>query len=57
MFIFRSLFLDFQSYYAFRNRYAVMKSMHVRGKTIQVVHAFQNLAELSENYKIFLTEF
>jgi len=45
--------LDFQSYYAFRNRYAVMKSMHVRGKTIQVVHAFQNLAELSESLKCF----
>jgi len=45
--------LDFQSYYAFRNRYAVMKSMHVRGKTIQVVHAFQNLAELSESLQNF----
>jgi len=40
--------LDHASYYSFRNRYAVMKSMHVRGRTIQVVHAFQNLAELSE---------
>ena len=45
--------LDFQSYYAFRNRYAVMKSMHVRGRTIQVVHAFQNLAELSEKLQGF----
>ena len=37
--------LDHASYYSFRNRYAVMKSMHVRGRTIQVVHAnFQNLA-------------
>jgi len=45
--------LNFQSYYAFRNRYAVMKSMHVRGKTIQVVHAFQNLAELSESLQNF----
>ena len=40
--------LDHASYYSFRNRYAVMKSMHVRGRTIQVVHAFQNLAELSD---------
>jgi len=45
--------LDFQSYYAFRNRYAVMKSMHVRGRSIQVVHAFQNLAELSEKLQGF----
>jgi len=45
--------LDFQSYYAFRNRYAVMKSMHVRGRTIQVVHAFQNLAELSDKLQGF----
>ena len=45
--------LDFQSYYAFRNRYAVMKSMHVRGRTIQAVHAFQNLAELSDKLQGF----
>jgi len=45
--------LDHASYYSFRNRYAVMKSMHVRGKTIQVVHAFQNLAELSEKLQGF----
>ena len=45
--------LDHASYYSFRNRYAVMKSMHVRGRTIQVVHAFQNLAELSEKLQGF----
>jgi SNF2 family DNA or RNA helicase len=45
--------LDFQSYYAFRNRYAVMKTMHVRGRSIQTVHAFQNLAELSDKLKGF----
>ena len=45
--------LDHASYYAFRNRYAVMKSMHVRGRTIQVVHAFQNLGELSEKLQSF----
>ena len=45
--------LDHASYYAFRNRYAVMKSMHLRGRTIQVVHAFQNLAELSEKLQGF----
>ena len=45
--------LDFQSYYAFRNRYAIMKTMHVRGRSIQVVHKFQNLSELSETLPNF----
>ena len=45
--------LDFQSYYAFRNRYAVMKTMHVRGRSIQIVHKFQNLSELSDKLKNF----
>ncbi len=45
--------LNFASYYAFRNRYAEMKTMHIRGKSIQVVHAFQNLSELSDKVKDF----
>ncbi len=45
--------LNFESYYAFRNRYAIMKTMHVRGRSIQVVHKFQNLNELSETVKTF----
>ena len=45
--------LNFASYYAFRNRYAEMKTMHLRGRSIQVVHAFQNLGELSESLKGF----
>jgi SNF2 family DNA or RNA helicase len=45
--------LDHASYYSFRNRYAVMKTMHVRGRSIQVVHKFQNLSELSERLKEF----
>ena len=45
--------LNFQSYYAFRNRYAIMKTTHVRGRSIQVVHKFQNLNELSETVKTF----
>jgi SNF2 family DNA or RNA helicase len=45
--------LDFASYYAFRNRYAIMKTMHVRGRSIQVVHKFQNLSELSNIVKRF----
>ena len=45
--------LDFASYYSFRNRYAIMKTMHVRGRSIQVVHKFQNLSELSNIVKRF----
>jgi len=45
--------LNHSSYYSFRNRYAQMKTMHVRGRSIQVVHAFQNLAELSEKLQGF----
>ena len=45
--------LNHSSYYSFRNRYAEMKTMHVRGRSIQVVHAFQNLAELSDKVKGF----
>ena len=45
--------LDHASYYSFRNRYAIMKTMHVRGRSIQVVHKFQNLSELSEIVKQF----
>ena len=45
--------LNFQSYYAFRNRYAEMKTMHIRGRSIQVVDAFQNLSELSDKVKGF----
>ena len=45
--------LDFTSYYAFRNRYAEMKTMHLRGRSIQVVSEFKNLSELSETVKNF----
>jgi len=45
--------LDFTSYYAFRNRYAEMKTIHVRGRSIQVVDKFKNLGELSEQLKGF----
>ena len=45
--------LDFSSYYAFRNRYAEMKTMHVHGRSIQVVDKFQNLGELSDTVKQF----
>jgi SNF2 family DNA or RNA helicase len=45
--------LDHASYYSFRNRYAVMKTMHVRGRSIQVVSKFKNLSELSDTVKNF----
>jgi len=45
--------LDFTSYYAFRNRYAEMKTLHVHGRSIQVVDKFKNLGELSEQLKGF----
>ena len=45
--------LDFTSYYAFRNRYAEMKTMHLRGRSIQVVDEFKNLGELSETLQNF----
>ena len=45
--------LDFTSYYAFRNRYAEMKTMHLRVRSIQVVSEFKNLGELSETVKNF----
>ena len=45
--------LDFTSWYAFRNRYAEMKTIHVHGRSIQVVDRFQNLSELSETVKTF----
>ena len=45
--------LDFTSYYAFRNRYAQMKTINVQGRSIQIVDKFQNLAELSDTLKNF----
>ena len=40
--------LDHASFCFFRNRYAIMKTMHISGRSIQVVHKFQNLSELSK---------
>ena len=45
--------LDFTSYYAFRNRYAEMKTLHMHGRQIQVVNGFKNLGELSDTLKSF----
>jgi len=48
-----SYLLDFQSYYAFRNRYAEMKTLRMHGRSIQVVSGFKNIDELSR----VITEF
>ena len=45
--------LDHESFYSFRMRYAIMKTLHVRGRSIQVVDKFKNLGELSDQLKGF----
>jgi len=45
--------LNFQSYFAFRNRYAEMKTLHMHGRQIQIVNGFKNLSELSDKLKGF----
>ena len=45
--------LNFTSYYAFRNRYAEMKTLHMHGRQIQIVNGFKNLGELSDKLKGF----
>jgi SNF2 family DNA or RNA helicase len=45
--------LDFQSYYAFRNRYAEMRTVNFSGRSVQVVTGYKNLTELSEILKPF----
>ena len=45
--------LNFSSYYAFRNRYAEMKTLHMHGRQIQIVNGFKNLGELSDKLKEF----
>ena len=45
--------LDHQSYYSFRTRYAIMKTAHIAGRSIQLVTGFKHLDELSEKLKPF----
>ena len=45
--------LDHASYYSFRTRYAIMKTAHIAGRSIQLVSGFKHLAELSEKIKPF----
>ena len=45
--------LDHASYYTFRTRYAVMKTAHFGGRSVQIVAGYKNLAELSDKLKPF----
>ena len=45
--------LDFTSYYAFRNRYAEMRTANFSGRSVQVVAGYKNLAELADQLKSF----
>jgi SNF2 family DNA or RNA helicase len=45
--------LGFSSYYAFRTRYAVMKTANFSGRSVQIVVGYRNLDELSEKLKAF----
>ena len=45
--------LDHGSYYSFRTRYAIMKTAHIAGRSIQLVSGFKHLDELSEKLKPF----
>ena len=45
--------LNHTSYYSFRNRYAVMKSANISGRSINLVVGYKNLSELSEKLKPF----
>jgi len=45
--------LEHESYYSFRTRYAIMKTAHISGRSIQLVSGFKNLEELSDKLKSF----
>ena len=45
--------LDHSSYYAFRTRYAIMKTMNFSGRSVQIVTGYHNLAELSKKLEFF----
>ena len=45
--------LDFTSYYAFRNRYAELRTANFSGRSVQVVTGYKNLSELAETLKSF----
>ena len=45
--------LDFQSFYAFRNRYAEMKTANFYGRSVQIITKFRHLDELANKLKPF----
>ncbi len=45
--------LDHGSYYAFRTRYAVMRSANFGGRSVQIVVGYKNLGELSQKLEPF----
>jgi len=45
--------LDYSSYYAFRTRYAVLKTANFGGRSIQLVVGYRNLDELSRKLEPF----
>ena len=45
--------LDHASYYSFRTRYAIMRTANFGGRSVQIVVAYRNLAELSEKLSPF----
>jgi len=45
--------LGHSSYYTFRTRYAIMKTMNFNGRSVNVVVGYRHLAELSEKLKPF----
>ena len=45
--------LDHDSYYTFRTRYALMKTAHFNGRSVQVVIGYRHLDELSEKLRPF----
>jgi len=45
--------LGHDSYYSFRNRYALMKTANISGRSINLVVGYQNLTELSEKLRPF----
>jgi len=45
--------LDFTSYYAFRNRYAELRTANFSGRSVQVVTGYKNLSELADTLKSF----
>jgi SNF2 family DNA or RNA helicase len=45
--------LDYTSYYAFKTRYAVLKTANFGGRSVQIVVGYKNLGELSERLEPF----